>query len=201
MPGLRREEVALLAGISPEYYLRLEQGRDHRPSDQVLDSIARALQLDADASAHLRELAHPRPGPRRSARPERVSTGVQDLIDAWTTTPTHVHGRHLDVLPLRALRARSRRRRPRLVTLIGELSLGSERFRTLRARHDIRHRTSGAIRLVPPQVGALDLRYEKFTIPGTGQVLVTHHAEPGSTSDERLHLLGSLAETSRRSAR
>ena len=48
VPGLRREEVALLAGISAEYYLRLEQGRDRHPSDQILDSIARALRLTPD---------------------------------------------------------------------------------------------------------------------------------------------------------
>lgn len=53
VPGLRREEVALLAGISAEYYLRLEHGRDQHPSDQVLDSIAGALRLDPDSSAYL----------------------------------------------------------------------------------------------------------------------------------------------------
>ena len=57
--GLRREEVAMLAGISTEYYLRLEQGRDHQPSEQVLDGLARALQLDDDAASYLRELARP----------------------------------------------------------------------------------------------------------------------------------------------
>src|ERR1700730_13392017 len=57
--GLRREEVAMLAGISTEYYLRLEQGRDHQPSDQVLDGLARALQLDEDAATSLRELSTP----------------------------------------------------------------------------------------------------------------------------------------------
>src|SRR6476660_4940448 len=64
--GLRREEVAMLAGISTEYYLRLEQGRDHQPSDQVLDGLARALQLDEDAGNYLRALA--RPAPRRRGR-------------------------------------------------------------------------------------------------------------------------------------
>jgi transcriptional regulator with XRE-family HTH domain len=54
--GLRREEVAMLAGISTEYYLRLEQGRDHQPSDQVLDGLARALQLDEPPDRELVEL-------------------------------------------------------------------------------------------------------------------------------------------------
>src|SRR5271155_4409526 len=69
--GLRREEVAMLAGISTEYYLRLEQGRDHQPSDQVLEGLARALQLDDDAAGYLRELARPQPTRRRRSIPER----------------------------------------------------------------------------------------------------------------------------------
>jgi transcriptional regulator with XRE-family HTH domain len=78
VPGLRREELAMLAGISSDYYLRLEQGRDHHPSAQVIDALARALQLDDDATAHLHALSHrPRPGvaPRSpSARPPRSSS-------------------------------------------------------------------------------------------------------------------------------
>src|ERR1700749_1359504 len=74
VPGLRREEVAFLAGVSSDYYVRLEQGRDRHPSDQVLLAIARALQLDEDAPAYLLQLAKP-PSPRskRSRRPEKVS--------------------------------------------------------------------------------------------------------------------------------
>lgn len=90
----------MLAGLSTDYYVRLEQGRDHRPSDQVLESLARALRLDADATAYLFRLAHPGP---RDARPllageERVGPELQELLDSWTTTPTLVHGRRLDVL-------------------------------------------------------------------------------------------------------
>jgi transcriptional regulator with XRE-family HTH domain len=59
VPGLRREELALLAGISFEYYLRLEQGRDKNPSPQILDALARALQLDDKATRHLHDLANP----------------------------------------------------------------------------------------------------------------------------------------------
>jgi transcriptional regulator with XRE-family HTH domain len=57
--GLRREELAILAGVSAEYYLRLEVGRDKRPSAQVLDALARALRLDTKATQHLRQLAAP----------------------------------------------------------------------------------------------------------------------------------------------
>jgi transcriptional regulator with XRE-family HTH domain len=59
VPGLRREEVATLAGISADYYLRLEQGRDHIPSPSVLNALAEVLRLDDDAATHLRELARP----------------------------------------------------------------------------------------------------------------------------------------------
>src|SRR5712672_3533610 len=65
VPGLRREEVAFLAGVSSDYYVRLEQGRDRHPSEQVLDALARALQLDDDATAHLHRLASPGTGRRR----------------------------------------------------------------------------------------------------------------------------------------
>ncbi|QXE38182.1 helix-turn-helix transcriptional regulator [Streptomyces sp. GMY02] len=99
VPGLRREEVALLADISVEYYLRLEQGRDQHPSDQVVTSLARALRLDTDAEAYLRELARPvRTAPSGPPRPEQVSESVRSLIDNWTTTPAHVHGRFMTTL-------------------------------------------------------------------------------------------------------
>ena len=85
VPGLRREEVALLAGISADYYLRLEQGRDRHPSGQV---------LDIDAERYLHDLARPvSQAKRRPNRPERVSTGVQSLIASWTGTAALVHGR------------------------------------------------------------------------------------------------------------
>jgi len=77
--GLRREEVALLAGVSADYYLRLEQGRDRRPSDQVLHSIVRALRLDQDGYTYLVELARPKSPARRRPRVERAGTGIQNL--------------------------------------------------------------------------------------------------------------------------
>ena len=63
VPGLRREEVAMLAGISADYYLRLEQGRDRNPSVQVLESLARVLQLDDDGTAYLLSLGAEKPAP------------------------------------------------------------------------------------------------------------------------------------------
>ncbi|MFE1961536.1 helix-turn-helix domain-containing protein [Streptomyces sp. NPDC059479] len=97
--GLRRDELALLAGISTEYYTRLEQGSDRNPSAQVLDALARALRLDADATAHLHELASPATVRRRPARrPEQVGPSVRQLLGSWPGNPAFVQGRFLDVL-------------------------------------------------------------------------------------------------------
>jgi transcriptional regulator with XRE-family HTH domain len=102
VPGLRREELALLAGISPDYYLRLEQGRDHNPSAQVLDAVARVLQLDTEAREYLHVLARAAPAPGSPVAAvvegvEDVDPGVAQLIDELTV-PTFVQGRFGDVL-------------------------------------------------------------------------------------------------------
>lgn len=96
--GLRREEVAMLAGISADYYLRLEQGRDRNPSVQVLESLARVLQLDDDATVYLLGLAADKPRrPRRRPRKETVPSGIAKLV-ATLPLPAFVEGRYFDVL-------------------------------------------------------------------------------------------------------
>ncbi|MEU0812402.1 helix-turn-helix transcriptional regulator [Streptomyces sp. NPDC005970] len=105
VPGLRREEVAMLAGISADYYLRLEQGRDRNPSAQVLESLASALQLDDDGTAYLLRLGADKP--RRHRRPRRKETvppGVAKLV-ATLPLPAFVEGRYFDVLAANALAA------------------------------------------------------------------------------------------------
>lgn len=98
VPGLRREEVAMLAGISADYYLRLEQGRDRKPSVQVLESIARVLRLDDDALGYLLGLGADKPRRiRRRPRAETVPSGVLKLL-ASLPFPAFVEGRYLDVL-------------------------------------------------------------------------------------------------------
>jgi transcriptional regulator with XRE-family HTH domain len=96
--GLRREEVATLAGISSDYYLRLEQGRGHRPSARVLAALARALQLDEQASAHMQTLSRPSTERRRPIDIEGVSAHLAHLLTLWTTTPAFVESRYMDVL-------------------------------------------------------------------------------------------------------
>ncbi|PRY02079.1 helix-turn-helix domain-containing protein [Allonocardiopsis opalescens] len=96
VPGLRREEVAMLAGISAEYYLRLEQGRDRNPSAQVLRAIARVLRLDDED--YLLGLVADRPRrARRRPRKETVPPSTARLV-ATLALPAFVEGRYLDVL-------------------------------------------------------------------------------------------------------
>ncbi|WP_153450613.1 helix-turn-helix domain-containing protein [Streptomyces smaragdinus] len=97
VPGLRREEVAMLAGISADYYLRLERGRDKNPSRQVLESLARVLRLDDLEQDYLLGLATPRPRSRRRAKPERVPARLHQLL-ATLGVPAFVEGRAFDVL-------------------------------------------------------------------------------------------------------
>lgn len=236
--GLRREEVALLAGMSADYYVRLEQGRDKHPSEQVIDALARVFALDEEGTAHLRELARPVVRRKRAPRrPERVSPGLLRLLSRWPNTPAMVVGRYLDVLaanPMaRAINACSTPGTnqvrmvfldpearnlytdwptiaadtvaslratagadlddPRLTELVGELSLKSEDFRRLWARHDVRAKTSGIKRFINPLVGQLTLSYETFSVnDAPGQLLITYHTEPGSADDQALTLLSTL---------
>jgi transcriptional regulator with XRE-family HTH domain len=237
--GLRREEVALLAGISSDYYLRLEQGRDRNPSVQVLESLARVLQLDAAATQYLVGLSLPHP--RTASRPRRevVPAGIRQLLET-IDLPAFVEGRYSDVLAsnalavalspnlapggnrLRALFLDEAERAlypewdravigmvagfraavgtdtkdPRFIQLVGELSLESETFRQLWARHDVQVREGGTTLIRHPQVGDLILRREKLSIGGAdGQTLVLYHAERGSETAGLLALLGSASKS------
>jgi transcriptional regulator with XRE-family HTH domain len=236
-PGLRREEVATLAGISADYYLRLEQGRDRNPSPQVLEALARVFGLDATATQYLLSLSTARRAGTRRPRREVVPTGIRQLLDVLEL-PAFVESRLFDVLAANRLatalspRIRPGENRlrsmfldedeqdlhpdweravvgmvsafrtslgtdvddPRLTQLVGELSLASELFRQLWARHDVKPLAGGAMRMRHPQVGMLELRREKLPIGDSdGQLLVIFHAEPGSESAGLLALLGSLA--------
>ena len=235
VPGLRREEVAMLSGISSEYYLRLEQGRDRNPSAQVLEAIARVLQLDDDT--YLLSLAAERPRRKRiTPRREVLPTSTRQLIDQLPF-PAFAEGRYLDVLAANALATAISPRLiiggnrlrdvflneaeqdlfedweraaaallagfrrtvgrgtddPRVVELVGELSLASPEFRQLWARHDIAERTGAHVVLDHPVVGQLNLHREKLAVSATdGIMLVIYHAPVGTDSAERLALLGSV---------
>jgi transcriptional regulator with XRE-family HTH domain len=101
--GLRREEVAMLAGVSVDYYTRLERGNAAGASDSVLEALSRALQLDEAEHAHLFDLVHAASGsgtaraPRRPAR-QQVRPSIQRILDSMSTTPAYVRNARLDIL-------------------------------------------------------------------------------------------------------
>jgi transcriptional regulator with XRE-family HTH domain len=237
-PGLRREEVATLAGISADYYLRLEQGRDRNPSPQVLQSLARVLGLDATATQYLLSLSATPPPARRRTRRRAVPAGIRQLL-AVIGLPAFAEDRMFDVLAANQLAIAlspcltpggNRLRSvfldpaerdlypdweqataglvasfrasigtdvsdPRIVQLVGELSLASERFRWLWARHDVAALTGAPVRMNHPGVGLLDLHREKLPIGGSdGQLLVIYHAEAGSASARQLMRLALAAD-------
>ncbi len=253
VPGLRREEVAVLAGVSTEWYTRLEKGHISGVSDDVLDAVARALRLDQDERAYLFTLAHAaRPARRAPARRSdaQVPPRVQWMLDAMTMAAAFVRNGRQDIVACNALTralhapifdspATVRHDRPNIARyifldpgsrrffadwddaaviaaallraqagraphdralrdLIGELSTLSTDFRGRWADHDVRLRHDGGKRLWHPQVGELELTYQSLGLPLSGRAaydLTIYTAEPGSTSEERLKLLASLAAT------
>lgn len=101
VPGLRREEVAQLAGVSVDYYSRLEQGRHLNVSDEVLDAVARALRLDEVERSYLFQIArtNTRRARRRPAPVQRVRPGIRRVLETLDdVTPAFVFGRRMDVL-------------------------------------------------------------------------------------------------------
>lgn len=109
VPGLRREEVALLAGMSVEYYVRFERGNASGISEGIIDGVSRALRLDDTERAHLHDLVRAandgvRPVRRRApARPRTIAPSVQQLLDAMTEVPALVQDGRLDVLGTNAM--------------------------------------------------------------------------------------------------
>lgn len=240
--GLRREEVAQLAGISVDYYIRLEQGRDHHPSPQILDALARALMLDPPSTLHLHRLGRPPadrlvPGSGSGSTdgvPEPVAPGLGILLETIGNVPAFVQDRFMTVLAanrlaialsprnapgtnvlreafldpaerdlyedydqvmreaVAGLRASVGERvdDPRVRRLVEDLSDRSAYFVHLWNRHDVRPKVAGRRLLHHPIVGDLDLFHEKLAVAGTdGQLLVVHHASPGSPSDGALRRL------------
>ena len=247
VPGLRREEVAVLAGVSVPYYTRLERGDLAGASDSVLEALARALQLDDAERAHLFDLARAAQPvgqpPRRRPAKHRIRPSVQQVLDAMTGAAAHIGNHRLDILSANGLgralflemfdgqqrpnaarfvfldpRAREfyldwdRIARDVVATLrsaagnnpydrdltdlVGELSTRSEEFRQHWARHDVRFHISGIKHFHHPQVGDLELNYERLEVVfDTGLTIFTYTADPGTRSADALGLLGSLTAT------
>jgi transcriptional regulator with XRE-family HTH domain len=211
LAGLRRDELALLAGISSEYLQRLEQGRDRHPSTEVLDSIARALRMDAKATAYLHQLAHPTSRAHRAPHAQ-VSATIAELIGQFPM-PAVVMSRYLDVLAanpiaralfpgrqvgqnfarwlFRGLRGGSvdDPDDPRLLELISELSSASDRFKQLWEQADVGY-TKGISHVRHPTVGDLYLTRTQLDLTQSpGQYIITWHAPANSTSTQALDQL------------
>lgn len=233
VPGLRREEVAMLAGISAGYYVRLERGRDQTPSAAVVAALARVLQLDAESTDHLMALAG-RTSPQVIARPDAHVPRSLDLFVLGLEVPAMILDSYSTILVSNAaaqalsvgmmpgtnrlrweftdpearrvnpyweqtaagaiahLRARfgAESGDDRLHSLVGELSVRSDRFRQLWARHDVRAATGGPVVVLHPDVGTLELLAEKFFYAGAGGLeLLVLHPEPGSPTVRALEAL------------
>lgn len=248
VPGLRREEVAVLANISLEYYTRIERGTATGISEGVLASIAQALLLDEAERRHLVDLMRSANGttPARRPRPtpQRVRDPIRRMLDDLTSTPAVVSNGRLDVLyantlgralyaPLYAdpvrpanharfvfldpashdywpdwdraandtvailrTEAGANPHDRELSDLVGMLSTRSEQFAARWARHDVRLHRTGDKRIHHPEVGDLDLAYERLELPADpGLTLLVYTAAPDSPTRERLDLLASWAAT------
>ncbi|ROS75488.1 helix-turn-helix transcriptional regulator [Cellulomonas sp. PhB143] len=101
--GLRREEVAVLAGMNGDYLARLEQGRERRPSPQILDAVSRALMMDDDARAHLFRLAGTTPQAERPQPRDAVSPELRQLLDGYPSAAAFVLNPATDFLATNAL--------------------------------------------------------------------------------------------------
>ncbi|GAA4596410.1 helix-turn-helix transcriptional regulator [Planotetraspora phitsanulokensis] len=103
--GLRREEVAVLAGVSIDYYARLEQGRERNPSAQVLDAIGQALRLDADARGHIFRLAGLNPSTGPYASRDLVHPALLQLLESFPSSAAYVLSPAFDVLAVNSVAA------------------------------------------------------------------------------------------------
>jgi transcriptional regulator with XRE-family HTH domain len=248
VPGLRREEVALLAGVSVDYYARMERGDLSGVSPEVLDSLALALHLDEAETDHLHDLARAtvHQTPRRCRKPaaRTLRPSLQRFIDAATGAPVLIRDRRMtylftnplghalyapllddpvnqsniarfvflnpfsrnffpeweqganDVVATMRTYAGQHPRDTELSDLIGELMTRSDDFGRRWAMQNVRHHRTGIKRICHPEVGDLELSYEALDLPSDPDwYMFGYTAEPGTPSEDRLRILGSLAVT------
>lgn len=251
VPGLRREEVAMLARVSTDYYVRMERGNLSGVSQEILDAVAAALRLSDVETEHLHDLARATASESavRSPQSPAIATlrpSLQRMLDAVTGAAAYVSNPRQDLIAtnplaralfspvlddpavhgniarfiflstasrpfypdwndaarntvaaIRFAAAQNPHDKP-LTNLIGELVTRSDDFRHRWAAHEVRSHTAGNKRIVHPDVGDLDVVYERVDLPGTEswQIFI-YTVEPNSPSEERLRLLGSLAATLR----
>lgn len=176
-PGLRRQEVAQLAGMSIDYYIRLEQGRGPHPSRQVLAALARALMLNADERNYLFRMAGE--APPLPVRPSReITPGIRHLLDSMPTTPAYVVDAAYNILAWNSL----------AVHFIGNL-----------AEHTDRNMIRWTFRRSPTDVVWSDEHFVRFTRSTVADLRANYARYPGdpeieSVVSEMLALSAEFAE-------
>jgi transcriptional regulator with XRE-family HTH domain len=207
--GLRREEVALLAGMSPEYYIRLERGQATGPSPGVVESVAGVLRLDDDERSHLdRLLAALVPEARNALgralyapsfdSDEPANAALFLFLDEHRARRLFPQWERIasDTVSILRIEAGRRPDDPNLVALIGRLSTRSGAFRTRWAANDVRAHRSGTKAFRHPAIGEVTLPFENLTVDATGDHVVTVFTpRPGSPEHDALQLLASWAAT------
>ena len=246
--GLRREEVAVLASVSTDYYAKMERGNLTGVSPEILDSVARALRLDEAETEHLQDLARTATPALSRRRPRTgdssVRPSLQRFLDAITGAPAYVMTQRKDIVATNALgralmvpmlkdpsngdnlarftffspaartffpdweqgadsivasmrtAAGQQPHDKALTDLIGELVTRSDAFRTRWSAHNVRFHRSGTKRVRHPDVGDLELTFEGLELPDhPGWTVYAYTTAAGSSSEERVQILGSLAAT------
>ncbi|MFJ6483420.1 helix-turn-helix transcriptional regulator [Streptomyces sp. NPDC091682] len=214
--GLRREEVAQLAGMSADYYMRMEQARGPQPSPQILSSLARALRLSDDERDHL-HLLDQLPGTAAQVLGDlgdvlaqndlarsllggvcTVSEHGRNVIWRWFADPAardaypteeHDHYSRLHVADLRAAVARRGSADPVAGRLVDRLREASEDFAGLWDLHEVAVRRRSRMRVIHPVVGPVDLDCQVLLAQEEDQRLVLFTPPPGSDTADRLALL------------
>jgi transcriptional regulator with XRE-family HTH domain len=179
VPGLRRGELATLAGVSVEYVARLERGAVHGVSESVLDALSRALKLDEAEHEHLLDLARMLMGTARKPR----SRKQRRFYPEWDSAADDI------VAILRTEAGRDPFDRG-LSELVGELSTRSDEFRVRWAAQNVRHHYTGLKHFHHPVVGTLHLHFEAMDLSADdGLTLLIYPAVVGSPDADALQLL------------
>jgi transcriptional regulator with XRE-family HTH domain len=207
VPGLRRSEVADLAGVSVEYYAQLERGDLAGVSESVLDALGRALQLSEAEREHLLDLARSARRARRRPAPLQVRPSIARVLDGMTEVPAFLspHARTFwgnweraadDTVAMLRTEAGRDPYDKDLAALVGELSTRSDEFRVRWGAHDVQQHRTGLKHIRHPVVGDLHLSYDVMELPADpGLALVAFSAEAGSPADDALRFLASWAAT------
>jgi len=183
--GLRRDEVAQLAGASVDYYIELERGAGAQPSEQMLAALARALRLSRDERDHVFYLAG-RPVPAHGGPADHVHPGTLDLLLRLDGTPAQV------VTDLRAAMARRGGKDSEVTALIADLTARSPEFTEHWTRHDVAFRRSDRKRLVHPDLGPLEVNCLNLFSEDGKQRLLWFTPAVGTDSVAKLEMLAVL---------